>query len=199
MDGSAKKRTCGNGPLADLAIAGDSNNIVSNETNRKPRRNVNDKPDHQVLELERFLPYRLSVLSNTVSQAIAAIYEQRFALSITEWRVMAVLGRYDGLSAREVAARTAMDKVAVSRALARLMSAGRVRRQVAAHDRRQSVLRLSAKGWRVYEQIAPLALEHERRLLAHLDRREREWLGRILDKLWQAEKAANRETGSGNA
>ena len=60
-----------------------------------PERNV-----HDVLELERFLPYRLSVLSNTVSQAIADIYERRFELSITEWRVMAVLGRFEGLSAR---------------------------------------------------------------------------------------------------
>ena len=58
------------------------------------------------LELEKFLPYRLSVLSNTVSQAIAREYEDRFQLSITEWRVVAVLGRYDGLSAREVAERT---------------------------------------------------------------------------------------------
>ena len=145
------------------------------------------KPDHQTLELERFLPYRLSVLSNTVSQAIAAIYQQRFALSVTEWRVMAVLGRYEDLSAREVAERTAMDKVAVSRALARLIAAGRVRRMVAPHDKRQSVLQLTAKGWKVYDQVAPLALEHERRLLAHLDHDEREWLGRILDKLWVAE------------
>ena len=142
---------------------------------------------HEVLDLERFLPYRLSVLSNTVSQAIADIYERRFALSITEWRVMAVLGRYDGLSAREVAERTAMDKVAVSRAVARLIEAGRVRRDIADHDKRQSVLRLSVKGWKVYEQIAPLALEHERRLLEHLNGDEREWLGRILDKLWRAE------------
>ncbi len=59
---------------------------------------MTDKAEHNVLELERFLPYRLSVLSNTVSQAIAATYERRFALTITEWRVMAVLGRYDGLS-----------------------------------------------------------------------------------------------------
>jgi len=170
-----------------FANASDCANIVSNETNRKPRRNVNDKVDHQVLELERFLPYRLSVLSNTVSQAIAATYERRFALSITEWRVMAVLGRYDGLSAREVAERTAMDKVAVSRALARLIGAGRVRRQTADHDRRQSVLRLSAKGWKVYEQVAPLALEHEQRLLAHLNPAEQRSLADILDKLWDAE------------
>jgi DNA-binding MarR family transcriptional regulator len=127
------------------------------------------------------------VLSNTVSRAIADMYERRFALSITEWRVMAVLGLYDGLSARAVAERTAMDKVAVSRALSRLIEAGRVDRLVAEHDKRQSVLRLSAKGWQVYEQIAPLALEHERRLLSHLDGEEREWLGRILDKLWRAE------------
>ena len=79
-----------------------------------------------VLELEGFLPYRLSVLSNTVSQAIAAEYEQRFGLSVTEWRVMAVLGRYTGISAREVAERTAMDKVAVSRAVARLLESGRI-------------------------------------------------------------------------
>ena len=144
-------------------------------------------PQHHVLELERFLPYRLSVLSNTVSLAIADLYERQFALSITEWRVMAVLGRYDGLSAREVAERTAMDKVAVSRALARLIDAGRVRRLTATHDKRQSVLRLTAQGWKVYDEVAPLALEHEQRLLAHLDADEQRWLMRILDKLWQAE------------
>ena len=159
--------------------------MVSPETKRPGRR----KPQaaHRLLELERFLPYRLSVLSNTISQAIAGSYERRFGLSITEWRVMAVLGRYDGLSARQVAERTAMDKVAVSRALARLIGARRVRRLTAMHDRRQSVLGLTAKGWKVYEEIAPLALEHERRLLEHLDRDERAWLGRILEKLWQAE------------
>lgn len=142
---------------------------------------------HSVLELERFLPYRLSVLSNTVSQAIARAYETRFALSITEWRVLAVLGRYDGIAAREVAQRTAMDKVAVSRAVAALMKDGRVRRGTADHDKRQSVLTLTAKGWKIYDEVAPLALEHERRLLACLDADEQRWLSRILDKLWQAE------------
>lgn len=140
------------------------------------------------LELEKFLPYRLSVLSNTVSQAIAREYEDRFQLSITEWRVVAVLGRYDGLSAREVAERTAMDKVAVSRAVAELMRDGRVRRATADHDKRQSVLSLTAKGREVYDEVAPLALTHERRLLAHLDAEEREWLGRIIAKLLVAAK-----------
>lgn len=142
-----------------------------------------------LLELETFLPYRLSVLSNTLSQAIARVYEKQFGLSVTEWRAIAVLGHCANLSAREVAERTAMDKVAISRAVARLLAKGQIERGTAPHDKRQSVLRLSAEGWRIYDQIAPLALEHERRLLAHLDAEERQWLARILDTLWQAERA----------
>ena len=75
------------------------------------------------LDLDRFLPYRLSVLSNRVSSAIARQYSDRFGLSIPEWRVMAVLGGSPGLSARDVAERTAMDKVQVSRALESLVRA----------------------------------------------------------------------------
>ena len=73
------------------------------------------------LVLEHFVPYRLSVLANTVSRTIAAEYQARFGLSIPEWRVMAVLGRYAPLSASGICERTAMDKVRVSRAVSRLL------------------------------------------------------------------------------
>ena len=101
---------------------------------------------HALLELETFLPYRLSVLSNTLSQAIAKVYDKRFDLSVTEWRAMAVLGNRPDISAREVAERTAMDKVAISRAVARMLKKGRIERSRARHDKRQSVLRLSEEG-----------------------------------------------------
>ena len=97
-----------------------------------------DPPEHAVLELDRFLPYRLSVLSNRISQDIARLYAERFALGITEWRVLAVLGRYPDLSASELVERTAMDKVAVSRAVARLLRDGRLKRRVHGDDRRRS-------------------------------------------------------------
>ncbi|HET8941661.1 MAG TPA: MarR family winged helix-turn-helix transcriptional regulator [Rudaea sp.] len=139
--------------------------------------------EHAPLELEHFLPYRLSVLSNTISQEIARDYQQRFDLSVTEWRVMAVLARFESLSARDVAQRTAMDKVAVSRALARLVESGRVIRRTHAGDKRKSILRLSARGWKIHATVAPLARAHEAQLLAKLDVAERTWLQRILDKL----------------
>jgi len=156
--------------------------IVSNETNGKRQRNM---ANHAPLKLERFLPYRLSILSNRVSASIARDYQDRFDLSTTEWRVMAVLARFhdDGLSAREVAARTEMDKVAASRALARLVAAGRVRRGVHGADKRRSVLALTAAGWKIHDQVAPLALAHECELLARLSVSELHTLTRILDKL----------------
>jgi DNA-binding MarR family transcriptional regulator len=140
-------------------------------------------PAHAPLELENFLPYRLSILSNTVSQSIAAEYQDRFELSMTEWRVMAVLARFTDLSAREVAERTAMDKVAVSRAVARLVNAGRVDRSIHDGDKRRSVLKLSEAGWAIHDEVAPMARAHERDLLAKLDEAERTQLSGILDKL----------------
>lgn len=139
-----------------------------------------------VLDLERFLPYRLSILSNTISQAIAGVYGDRFNLNVTQWRVIAVLGRYPDLSAVDVAERTKMDKVAISRAVNDLIAGGRLNRSIDKSDRRRSVLSLSEHGWEVYREIAPLALACEARLKSALTATEREALERILDKLTTA-------------
>jgi DNA-binding MarR family transcriptional regulator len=132
------------------------------------------------IDLDRFLPYRLSVLTNLVSSTIADAYQRRFGLSIPEWRVLAVLARYPGLSAAAVAERTRMDAVAVSRAVARLLAARRLRRAVSRDDRRRSVLSVSAAGAAVYRAVAPLALNYERELLASLGAADREAFDRIL-------------------
>ena len=152
--------------------------------------------DAATLDLEHFLPYRLSVLSNRVSGAIARVYSDRFGLGVTEWRVMAVVGRYPGLSAGEVAQRTAMDKVAVSRAVAGLVEAGRIERETHGDDRRRSVLRLSAAGRAVYDEIAPLALAFEQRLLDGMPADERDALFRLLDRLDELELQAEAELGA---
>jgi len=136
-----------------------------------------------VLDLESFLPYRLSVLTNTISGVLAEAYGKRYGLSISEWRVMAILGRFPGSSAGEVAERTAMDKVAVSRAVSRLLEAGRIRRRFADADRRRSILELSDEGWRVYGNITPTILSYESELLSGLSRDEKRQLDRLLSRL----------------
>ncbi|MGY1425810.1 MarR family winged helix-turn-helix transcriptional regulator [Lysobacter sp. A289] len=143
--------------------------------------------DHAQLDLEHFLPYRLSVLSNRLSTAIAQLYADRFSLAMTEWRVMAVLGRYPDLSANQVTQRTAMDKVAVSRAVARLIEADWLERTLHENDRRRSILRLSAAGYRVYDEVAPMALEFEQRLFGGMDPGQRKQLFQWLDRLDEME------------
>jgi DNA-binding MarR family transcriptional regulator len=140
---------------------------------------MSDEP----LVLDKFLPYRLSVLSNRLSTAIAESYSRRFGLSIPEWRVMAVLALDSGLSAAEVAERTAMDKVAVSRAVARLLSTGRARRDTAPGDRRRSVLELTSAGQRIYRSVAPALRRYEAELLAGLGTDERRALHELLKRL----------------
>jgi DNA-binding MarR family transcriptional regulator len=137
------------------------------------------------LHLDRFVPYRLSVLSNIVSLSIAKTYAREFGLTIPEWRVMAVLARYPNLSAIEVAERTAMDKVAVSRAVRGLLAARRIVRTYDKVDRRRSVLRLSAGGRAVYMQVAPLALDYESKLLDALSASDRRALDRLLSRLME--------------
>ncbi|QOC23539.1 MarR family transcriptional regulator [Wenzhouxiangella sp. AB-CW3] len=141
-----------------------------------------------MLELEKFLPYRLSVLSNQVSRGIAETYAGRFGLSVTEWRVIAILGRYPDLTATEVAERSAMDKVAVSRAVRRLLDGDLLQRRESDADRRTRHLRLSREGVKVFDAIAPAALDYERRLLERLDPEERRVFNRVIDKLLEVSR-----------
>lgn len=135
------------------------------------------------LLLSNFLPYRLSVLSNRISRSIADQYEEKFQLSLSEWRVMAVLGEENGLSAGQVAQRTAMDKVAVSRAVSKLLDADRIARVFSEKDRRRSVLSLSDSGKEIYDQIVPIALSYEAKLLEQLSGEEQDLLDSLLNKL----------------
>ena len=143
----------------------------------------NDTADIVDLDLAHFVPYRLSVLSNRVSSAIARTYSERFDLTIPEWRVIAILGGATGLSAGDVAQRTAMDKVQVSRAIARLVENKRVARTVDAEDARVARVSLTAKGRAIYDEVAPLALELEAKFLEALSPAERASFDRIMTKL----------------
>lgn len=133
--------------------------------------------------LENFLPYRLSIVTQTVSGGLSKIYASRFDLSVPQWRVMAVLGRYEPISANEVCDRTVMDKVAVSRAVQAMLRRGLVERTVDTRDRRRSALRLSKRGRATHNEIVPLALEYEQRLLNLLSPEERTALDSLLKRL----------------
>lgn len=135
------------------------------------------------LQLADFLPYKLSILANRISYAIADAYSSRFHLTIPAWRVMAVLGLEDNLTAADLVTRTAMDKVAISRAVASLLEMACIHRELDPDDRRRSLLTLTDKGRDIYQRIIPLARCYEQDLLNQLSDDEQQALKHITNKL----------------
>lgn len=135
------------------------------------------------LVLSDSLSYRLSVLSNTISARIGEAYSERFGLSLWQWRVMAVLGEAGPLTASDIVSRTAMDKVAVSRAVTALDTAGLLERRESDSDRRRQVLRLTPAGGTTYDTIAPQVVEFERAMAIALGDTDRKRLLALLDEL----------------
>ncbi len=142
-------------------------------------------PDPDVIDLPNFLPYRLAVATDAVSGRLARRYREEFDLSIPEWRVMAVVARFPEISANEVAERSAMDKVQVSRAVAQLLRSGHLDRRADAADRRRTMLSLSSSGQEIYRRIVPMARAYEQDLFARLSDREVDILMQALVRLSQ--------------
>src|SRR3546814_4770908 len=87
--------------------------------------------ESDALVLDRFLPYRLSVLANTVSRAIARLYADRFGITIPEWRVLGTLRDFGSTHSAHIRPRTAMGKVQVRQGTPRRVDGRLGRRRTA--------------------------------------------------------------------
>ena len=139
--------------------------------------------DSRRLRLSDFLPYQLAVLADGASRLLADAYAEQAKLTIPEWRVLAMISELDPAAARDVVARTPMDKMTVSRAVVSLESKGLISRAPSETDRRSSLLRLTSDGAVRFARVAELALEQETRMLAVLTEAEKETLSKLVLKL----------------
>jgi DNA-binding MarR family transcriptional regulator len=138
------------------------------------------------LSLDDFMPFRLSVVSNLVSDAIASTYHALFGLRIPEWRLVSVIAESDGLSQQQLGQRTRMDKVTVSRAAIALAERGLIERRGNPADQRSHLLSLTTDGRALYEQVAPKALEMEARIFGGLGADDLASLRAMLDRIGAA-------------
>jgi DNA-binding MarR family transcriptional regulator len=145
------------------------------------------------LKLDAFLPYRLSIASNAVSDAVASAYRTLFGLRIPEWRLVAVLAEGGDMTQQALCGRTRMDKVTVSRAAIALAERGLIVRTANPGDQRSQLLTLSAEGWALYREVAPKALELERRVFAGFSDAERAQLFAMLERIESAVEALGGE------
>jgi DNA-binding MarR family transcriptional regulator len=126
-------------------------------------------PKLGTLILADFVPFRLNRLADAVSQDLSEIYRVRFGLGVPEWRVLVTVAQREACTAQHIVASTRMHKTRVSRAVAALEQRTLLERELNAADARELRLKLTKAGRRIYEVLAPLALERERELLSSLD------------------------------
>ena len=135
--------------------------------------------------LEDFIPFKMAVVANRVSQSIGHLFETQFNIQIPEWRILMALYAYGSLVFNEVVDRTSMDKARVSRAQKRLADVGLIATTSDPGDRRKLILALTAKGRKMCTDILPKAAEREHWFLQVLTHTEHRQLDVILDKLMQ--------------
>lgn len=135
------------------------------------------------LRLETFLPYRLALLARLVSEALSHIYSERFGFGIVEWRVVATLGQFGTMTAKQVGNYTHMHKTKVSRAVAHLARGRYLQRRTNYDDKREEHLSLTPQGRAVYEEIAPMAILFAQHLFDDVAPGDRKAFERVLDTL----------------
>lgn len=131
--------------------------------------------------IDDFLPYRLSLVANTVSQDLAKIYAP-YDLTRTQWRILAVLSG-GAMTAVGISSKTMMDKTTLSRAIKNLIDRKLMKRMAAQSDGRSSPLALTAKGRRLLNKITPLMLGAEAQIRGRLSKSDMKALERIINKI----------------
>ena len=120
------------------------------------------------LALDDFLPYRAARLATALSRALAARYEQRYDISVSEWRVLVHLTQQTEISVRDIFTRVDMDRARVTRAVQRLAARGYVSKLVNQDDRRLVKLALTTSGTALASELSALAASFEAEIMAAL-------------------------------
>jgi DNA-binding MarR family transcriptional regulator len=127
--------------------------------------------------------YRFSILAARQTRCLSEMYIQKFGLSVSQWKVLPIVGYYGPMSAKEVGERTSLEPEKVTRAVDQLVARGLVTRRADPKDRRKVVLSLAAKGKEIFKESEKLRGAIEGAFLDALRPGEKAVLQRLLDKL----------------
>lgn len=145
---------------------------------------------NQGFDLEEFLPYLLNQAAEATSRGFQGHYRDRYDFTRTHWRVLANLGKFGAMTARDICAISQIEKTKVSRSVAALQQMGMLERAPGEADRRTEVLSLTPYGKKVFGELGAMAVAFDHKLRAHLAQGEVEILTQVLQKLMAAASKA---------
>src|SRR5262245_23562821 len=105
------------------------------------------------LTIRDLLSYQLHRLANLISSSAAARYRRLFAVSLAEWRTIALLGAHAPLSLNELARAAGLHKSQMSRVVSGLVRRELAEREVDERDARGVRLSLTRRGRRLYQGL----------------------------------------------
>ncbi|MEM7270471.1 MAG: MarR family winged helix-turn-helix transcriptional regulator [Pseudomonadota bacterium] len=133
--------------------------------------------------LRRFLTYRLSVTQSKLNAQATRYLREQVGLTLTQWRVIALIGGAGETTLTELCRTSALDKGLVSRRVSALTEAGVINAAEDEQDHRVQRLSLSEKGREIFARTLPKMQARQAFLNASLEPEELETLMRALDKL----------------
>ena len=137
----------------------------------------------EAFDLDQFLPYLLNQAAEATSRGFQAVYRDRYGFTRTQWRVLANLGKFGAMPARDICAISHIEKTKVSRAVSALEDAGMLSRSPSETDRRAEILSLTDKGQAVFAELGALALRFDAALREELGPGAAEALSDLLRRL----------------
>lgn len=115
-------------------------------------------------DLETFLPYLLNQAAEATSKSFQASYKAAYGMTRTQWRVLANLGKFGAMTARDICTISHIEKTKVSRAVAALETDGLLTRTPSPQDRRAEFLALTPQGAGVFHALGQRAIDYDRAL-----------------------------------
>jgi len=131
--------------------------------------NPNLVPNSDAVTFEDNVGVRVVRLAEVFSRLARIGVEQPWGLRGTELRILNILDRVDGVAISEIARRTHVDKAWISRSVRDLELKGLVTRRGDAADSRKTQAVLSGEGRALLDELRPLVVWHEARVLKGID------------------------------
>ena len=121
--------------------------------------------------VEDLVPVRIMRIADVISRLATRGFKARFDLRNTDFRILNLLDHTPGMTVNEIARRTHVDKAWISRSLRQLSEKGLVKRASDKNDSRVSIIRLTRGGQSLLEEIRPLTMATEARMLDGIEAR----------------------------
>lgn len=137
----------------------------------------------QRIDLDRYVPAFITFIANKIARSSTALYQKRFGVNVTEWRILSLLVIEPGISASRICFIIGIDKGPVSRTLNAMQARGLITIGPDPSDGRTHSIALTPQGLAIHDRIVVVALERERRLLACLREDEQEVLIDLLRRI----------------